>query len=530
VSPTETQAPLSVYLHEPDGTLVGELTGKVAASYQDRIGDPGSAQVTMRQSDAQADLIVPRSIIKYGLLGDIRFGARVGIENADYEDTDATVTWTCLGLGGAILSDAVVLDENGGIRANSTGQRWLGWMSSLYDDTVTGWITTLAGTSFQWDDATSQSAARLGNPVDWPDPEAWWLHRGSFGGQYQLFRRDFTTADDLVLKLWATADEGLRVYFDGELVLDVLGTNAPDETGYTDSNETELGIVNAGAHHVAVEWRGKVTPITGDGFDGFILTIGYVDDTGGYAGNVTRSDDSGAWRSYGGVWEDPRPGLLVGAALAGLWEEADARGVAGMQIATLGFTDTLDSAGQPWTSQVNTAINLADQNYDAVFYALAEAAEIDLWFDADTMTLHAYERKGADLSGSVAVKRGVPNTVELGDGANVTDLKTSRDVQVLTDLYGQLSDGTYQQTFSSGACSSGTPRSVTAPLSSSVSSPSRPSRSTPSRWGRRCTGRRCTSTTTWVTRSPRPRTAPARARPAARRSPLTCQPGPTMPM
>lgn len=442
---------LTAELMSPTWSLLRSLDSAIALNYQDRNNDVGSASITL-PAGADLDAVTSACHVRFSLGGDVVFGARVRAESMVLLERDVEVTIDLLGLLGAVLSDAVVLDESGNVRANSTGQRWFGWMSTAYDDTGAGWITTLAASSFRWDDEAANSDFRLGNPINWPDPLAWWVHRGSFGGQFQLWRKTFTLDADSVLGLWASADEGIRVYFDGELVLDVLGTNAPDETGYLDPNFTPLGIVEGGAHHIAFEFRSKITPIAGDSFDGAILTVGKIDANGAYLENVVRTDDSGTWRSYGGTWESDRPGLNRAAAMIQLWDEAVARGVLGPSFCQLGFTADLDSAGVAWDDyDLNEAADLAQVGYDQVFLGWADG-KIDLGMDASTTppTFNAWKRRGTDRTATVFLKRGSA-TVKLSDGANVTDLRTGRDHNVVTTLWAQLNDQTYVTSSDSAA-------------------------------------------------------------------------------
>lgn len=418
-------ASLEAILYDEDNVFVTELDTALARSYQDRAGEHGAGTLTMRHDDPKAAQVGTHSIIKYRLFGSERFGVRVaGPEQASYTEDLVKVTWSCLGLL-SLLGDAVILPEGGTIRANSTDTRWLGWMSAAFD--AAGFTAVIDGIA--WTDSDNLSARRLGNPVDWVDPTAMWIT--VHGSEAQLYKADCIVPADAVLRLWASVDESITVWWDGEKISDEDWVH--DEVGYTVMHEAKLGIVAAGTHHVAVEMRLKGTPIIGDGLDAFILCVGTI----GADNNLDTvllhsSDDPDVWIAYGSDWDDPRPGLTLGGAIAVLFDDAQAAGFKGPLLLTRDFDDALDSAGVAYADEpVNRAVDILAASLEEVVLTLCED-RADVAVDAATMTLQLFGRQGQERLDT-----------ELARAVNVTDLSTTRSHEIVNDLYGRIADGTY---------------------------------------------------------------------------------------
>lgn len=422
-----TEAPLeqlTVRLYDPGGAFNRVLDQRMAAEYQDVLTEAGSGAFMLHNEDPDAAVIQPRSIVKFHFLGAERFGARVGREGATYSDDGILVTWSCLGLLGALLSDGILLPETG-TTTSYTGDRWFGWMADSFDDS--SWSTSISG--YQYGDSVNLSASRLGHPVEWPDPGAYWIRSGtSPGSGTQLFRSTVTLTADDVCRIYTSVDESITVYFDGE----ELYHRDYDEVGFTEMQVYDLGIVKAGTHQIAIYMRVKATPIKGDGLDAVMFTMMNVDASNAPS-TVLRRSDLTNWKQYTTTTDGDRPGMPRAAAIRTMVLEAQARGVGQLSQVTLGFTATTDSNSQPWDDQVVMSFPVMKATLDEIAFTLAEAT-IDLWFDAATMTLHAYKRKGSDKSLTVAVTRGV-NVIE-GE-------QSTKELAVVNDLYGQLSDGTF---------------------------------------------------------------------------------------
>jgi hypothetical protein len=166
------------------------------------------------------------------------------------------------------------------------------------------------------------------------------------------------------------------------------------------------------------------------GLIGCVFTLNSV---GSKTGTLLETDT--AWKVNNG--SPTVPGWHRGQVLLALCTEAANRGVLGAQV-NLGFTATHDSAGQPWADTPDDysfaiyTTNLAD-----IAAQLGES-DIDISFDADTMTLHAWNRKGVDRSGTVALTHGK-------NGGSLMSHDTSSASARFTAVGAQLANGTWRE-------------------------------------------------------------------------------------
>lgn len=289
----------------------------------------------------------------------------------------------------------------------------------------TGWITpTYIGSVYKGDTGPLPSGSalppaqqgKLGQaPRGWPDPFTGWIWSSATSGPPNYSHPPGTSYFYLPLQFVAagsfvkgtnckadvpfipvfTGDDFAKLAFDGA-VLDE-GTEYPT-VQWQRCVASGLPTVSAGTHHVAIkcenaDWNAGVynvgsvalcafQPLVSDGFD-------YVNNavlrTGNGLGTSNLLTGGGAWKCVNNPASPP--GFTVGRAFRVLFQKAQAQGA--LPGWTLGFTDTLDSAGNAWpttdtlTANVNdTLLEVIKQWHDEGHWDAASRANsrvLDAW-------------------------------------------------------------------------------------------------------------------------------------------------------
>jgi hypothetical protein len=150
--------------------------------------------------------------------------------------------------------------------------------------------------------------------------------------------------------------------------------------------------------------------IRGGNFAGLLVSVCEMDDKGAVARVVANTYPEG-WL----VKTGERPGWRPAHILVALVGEAKSRSVLGLVPLQLGFTDSVDSYGKPWTGPRKDVAYNVGETYLSVVGKLTEDSDIDVWMDPENLILHAAPTRGGDLSVG-------PSTVMLIPGDNLTGL------------------------------------------------------------------------------------------------------------
>jgi hypothetical protein len=263
-------------------------------------------------------------------------------------------------------------------------ERGLGWMNTAYD-----WAGDPRG-HWGW----AYEASRTAKPTNPPWPTgcpAKWVNAGTnpdgFGGGIRkLFRKEVTVTGTgvQVLRLYASSDENLTVWFAAEKVLQYSIIEWGRENTYT----VDLAVY-PGTYAVCMDTVVHVTK-GGDGQDDVMLAIAKLNDDGSPSSWVSYTNDSWAATRRGET--DTPPGPTPGGIIQDIVGEAVLRGTAGWSTVTYGFTGTVDSYGVPWAVSTERLVRYGFDDYAQFFNALGET-EADIWM-APGMVLHAAPRQG----------------------------------------------------------------------------------------------------------------------------------------
>lgn len=403
-------------VYDRDGTTLRDTVSATGAQFSDLLGDVGSAtlSVPLMQSVMQSNPdLLSGAIVKvatnlvadgpmveiFGFLAEGGDWSLIG----DAEDAGKERGLQCRGLL-ALMDDWVVYPETG-LKAHSGDQRAFGWMSAEsteWFDTAQ-WTGTVHGTA--WKDIPSTSD-RYRKPKGWPDPKAQWV--GTNGKEKQYFRTKVTVSEDTTVRVYASADESLRVYLDSELII----SNKSRELGYTELNHWH-GVLSAGTHVFGVYFLKEYNPDAlanwaGAGYnfddtDKMIFSCCSLKPNGAVKDVLRRSNET-SWLAVG-LDDGQRPPTWTAAGIVGkLLAEARARGVDSASRVAPTFSHSTDSDGNAWPDLQERSWPVGTSGGQV----LADLGELDVDFDmAQDLQLLAYATQGTDKSATVTITKGV---------------------------------------------------------------------------------------------------------------------------
>lgn len=408
-----TKVELRVY--DRDGSTLRDTVSVVAGTqFTDPLGDIGSAQ--MAAPLVQAVLVsnpdlLQNAIVKVAtnltgtstmteVFGFLAEGGEWDLITAQ-EDAGKQRALQCRGLL-ALMGDWVVYPETG-IHAHSADNRAFGWMSAesshWFDSSQ--WSGTIHATEYK---DVGVHADRYHKPKGWPDKKAAWVGTNNKAKQY--FRTKVTVDTDTPVRVYASADENIRVFLDSELII----SNNSHETGYTELNVWR-GTLTAGTHTFGIKYLKNFTTPGEWGLrwdfsdsDKMIFTCCSIGADGSIDTVLRRSSDSSRWLAVG-LDNGTRPPTWSAAGIVGkLVAEARARGVDSATRITLGFTDTADSSSSDWSDLHERSWPVGTSGSQV----LSDLAELDIdWDMLPDLTLNGYESQGSDKSADVAITQGV---------------------------------------------------------------------------------------------------------------------------
>lgn len=390
---------------------VATLDGSMRRQWQDELNETGSASMVIPNEDPQSTDVREGDIIRYEDQGYACFAWIVReIERtqiAQGEEADQVTHFAGNGLL-SILSEAVVYPSNGIEALPVEEDRYFSWQSNPFDDDNWAHAKLYArywpGQNDSPPDMAPQSGMFAGCTV-WPLPGCWrittnlgdyWLAPGG----WCYFRKDiYIGPDDPIrtLLIYGLADDESKWWFDGQEMYETYGWENSDADLIR--FETEI---SPGWHVLAVAvHNSELGPMWSELFERWInpfsiMAAGYRMDenTGELDGSpIFQTDDSWKIVDYPPGPPGWTPGEVIRRAL---YEAQDQRGA--LMGITLGFTDEVDSDGNPWPEVTDIATKVGT-DYLTFFKEMAETY-VDLWMEPASFTLHAWVKgmRGSHLA------------------------------------------------------------------------------------------------------------------------------------
>jgi outer membrane protein OmpA-like peptidoglycan-associated protein len=134
----------------------------------------------------------------------------------------------------------------------------------------------------------------------------------------------------------------------------------------------------------------------------------------------------------------PAVGWSRASVLKQLVIEGQDRNVRGFDDLHIGYSDAVDSDGDPWIDRGEYSFGVASDSVLDIAQQLSEVG-LDWDIDAATMTLKAYVRAGSDRTTG-------DTPVMFWLGHNMRSAETTRTSATVTDIVAHLGDGSWQET------------------------------------------------------------------------------------
>ncbi len=201
-------------------TYQGTLSQTLSSEFVDEFNGHGYGSVTVPLFSADATLLNKDSVVRVIYRDDTRFAWFVETRERSLAENGGQQTLTAAGRGLlAWLEDAVVYPL-GGLADFLAPDRPFNWASGPGG----GWRTSgnyQDALGVQWRNDTT---ARAKLPVRWKDPAAQWIWRTNpetavQRGTVNWFYRDFTLTERKRIKFFASCDNKMDVYLDGQLIM-----------------------------------------------------------------------------------------------------------------------------------------------------------------------------------------------------------------------------------------------------------------------------------------------------------------------
>ena len=429
-------ADIELKVYEDDGTtLVGTLTEDFDRSWQDVLNDVGSGQVSLLVGSSDLAMLTPRRIVRCRLGGVDRFAWVVGgvVDAAPVdagEESREVVRKTGLGVASLCSKIKVFPEVPLGVATSAT-YRYFNFASFDYDHT--SWTAAV--------EIKQQSTVDLiymlsdgvtPGPEGWKDGGAFWIwSSAATGGSPPMpvgssyFRKIFTLAAETTVAVLISADDGYRVFLDGDL----LG----EETtafmwGETRRHDATLG---AGDHIIAIEGINANRASAATNIAAVICTVVETDGDGSIPDNptvITHTDDT--WKALDYPAEAPTmtPGQIINIILG----EAHARGR--MTHLNQNTTAALDSNGNAWADTVDIGVPVGETSLLDVLKLLADQDIIDFQVTPSLM-LEAFN----------AGTMGAASGVTLARGTNLLDWRVSGEDAIVDVVLSRYANGEWDE-------------------------------------------------------------------------------------
>ena len=211
---------LRLDVYDPtNATYQGTLSSVLESEFVDEYNQAGAGTVTVPLDSADAALLVKDAVVRVIYRDDIRFAWFVETRERTIADNGNQYTLTASGRGLlAWLEDAVIYPQ-GGLADFLAPDRPFNYASGPGNWRTSGNYQAALGV--QWKNDTT---SRKGLPVRWKDPAAQWIWRTNpetvvQRGTVNWFYRDFTLSSPTRVKFYASCDNAMDVYLDGQQIM-----------------------------------------------------------------------------------------------------------------------------------------------------------------------------------------------------------------------------------------------------------------------------------------------------------------------
>ena len=201
-------------------TYQGTLTQSLTSEFVDEFNQPGYGTVTVPLFSDDAALLGKDKVVRVIYRNSVRFAWFVETRERSLADASGQMTLTASGRGLLAWLEDAVLYPQGGLADFLAPDRPFNWASGPGG----GWRTSgnyQAAQGVQW---KNDSTSRKNLPVRWKDPSAQWIWRTDpetavQRGTVNWFYRDFTLTDAKRIKFYASCDNQMDVYLDGQQIM-----------------------------------------------------------------------------------------------------------------------------------------------------------------------------------------------------------------------------------------------------------------------------------------------------------------------
>lgn len=361
--------------------IVDALDYTFGRQFLDEYNDVGSGQISYTNTDVDAkNAILPDRLITFSVWGVRAWTMLVESLNRisiDPSEEFGQIT-TVLGRGHMSVFDESVLYPSRGTGVLPIEEdRTFNWStpSPVYDDSGWGYavqICTVELAQIIWPKQPFVEG--------WPEPKytgVIWARGSTYLNAltgYCYFRRDFTVPSSSWYLVYAACDNEGELWLDGQQVL-TLG-------GFLSTFSYSV-YITAGTHTIAVRGLNYADAFPGHKNPAGLVVAIFSQDANGEPDTLIVKSD---WTWKISPYPADPPGMEVGRVLHTVKNEATAR--AELTDVSLMFTETEDSAGQPWPITVDIATKVGTSFL--VFLLELSATYIDIWMEPGTLNFYAW--------------------------------------------------------------------------------------------------------------------------------------------
>lgn len=430
--PTAPAFAAKVFRHPDYTTPHRVLTGLSDFGWQDRVGETGTATITIPNEHPDQLEVAVDDLVRFELHGSAAFMAALGNrENHQHPGGTNSPETVLTGTGHiGLLSEMVVLPARGpGVKPVEV-DRLFSWPAPEFDDT--SWPAAI---EIQAQETPSEDWGGLDVdhpllPVGWPEGSgAKWIFDATGSPSWapagtRYARRTFTIPGGTtrVMVYFGTDWRG-ELYFDGQLIL----TQDVDAGSWVGTTSTQVVDVTPGPHTLAVWCENDVDP-EGDmthNPGGFVVALYAMNPVGTLDAYPLLVSDAN-WRL---IFPPSPPGMTPGEVIIIILEEAQALGyLTGWEVT---FTKHVDSNGVPWpvVGDISTKVGT-----DYATFVLDELAQTycDVRAQPGGLVLDAYVPGG--LGGASTVDFTVAADENDPTSGNLTELTFARQATTATSF------------------------------------------------------------------------------------------------
>lgn len=374
-----------------------ELTKVLAATTLSEVSNTGSVNLGVLNDSPELADVNGEVLLGVEWYGEVAEAGVVGTEtkvsiSADGEGGEVT-TFEMPGVA-AILGEATVYPWGGAGRTPVEETRLFDWRASDYldfswpDAAEMAWRVSPFGVLPPYWGAAEGASWPLG--MLWANTKWIWSPAGTWTDAPVgtcLFRSGFEVPSGVsYVVIMAAFDNEGDLYLDGQPLF-------TDVTDFRRAQVSDPIPVSEGGHLLAARCTNGPPTVVGANPAGFICEVHASDAAGNVdpppsAGLLLHTDSD--WRCLPYVTDGNYPGMPIGRIMRVLLYEALLRGC--FPGLTVSFTDSTDTAGQPWPFVVDVATNTGRTVLD-FFRDLAETY-IDFRLEPATLQLHAWNKGG----------------------------------------------------------------------------------------------------------------------------------------